>query len=141
MSTVAFIRRMLDAGFTHDDALRAAEAFEATASTARALSPRQRANDDKVWVYVIAVDHPGAELTKVGISQHPRARMATLERERGYSLYLAETFGPFSRRLATEIERSAHRQLLDRQEVGEWFWCCADDAVATVRASSSEKAN
>lgn len=31
MSTVAFIRRMLDAGFTHDDALRAAEAFEATA--------------------------------------------------------------------------------------------------------------
>lgn len=31
MSTVAFIRRMLEAGFSHDDALRAAEAFEATA--------------------------------------------------------------------------------------------------------------
>lgn len=30
MSVVAFIRRMLDAGFSHDDALRAAEAFEAT---------------------------------------------------------------------------------------------------------------
>lgn len=30
MSTVAFIRRMLEAGFSHEDALRAAEAFEAT---------------------------------------------------------------------------------------------------------------
>ncbi|ASS55894.1 HNH endonuclease [Rhizobium leguminosarum] len=29
MSTVAFIRRMLDAGFSHEDALKAAEAFEA----------------------------------------------------------------------------------------------------------------
>ncbi|MFN4287551.1 MAG: hypothetical protein ACK4E3_03540 [Brevundimonas sp.] len=31
MSTVAFIRRLLDAGFTHDQALIAAEAFEACA--------------------------------------------------------------------------------------------------------------
>lgn len=30
MSTVVFIRRLLDAGFSHDEALRAAEAFEAT---------------------------------------------------------------------------------------------------------------
>lgn len=139
MSTVAFIRRMLDAGFTPDDALRAAEAFEASLpAPVDAQAERRRAKDDGVWVYVIAVDHPGAALTKVGISQHPQHRMATLERERGVNLYLAETFGPFSRKQAVEIERRAHRSLLDRQEMGEWFWCCAADAAEIVRTASAE---
>lgn len=37
MSTVAFIRKMIEAGFSHDDALKAAEVFEATVSD---LEPR-----------------------------------------------------------------------------------------------------
>jgi hypothetical protein len=43
MSTVAFIRRMLDAGFSHDDALKAAEAFEATASAPRSKGAERTA--------------------------------------------------------------------------------------------------
>ena len=38
MSTVAFIRKMLDLGFSHDDALRAAEAHEAVSSVVKVRS-------------------------------------------------------------------------------------------------------
>jgi hypothetical protein len=129
LSTVAFIRRCLDAGLSIDDALAAADAFEAESRPARATPP-----DEAVWVYVIGVDHPGDDLVKVGISKHPNFRLLTLESERGYNLYLAHTEGPFTRLAAALIERQAHSALASERERGEWFLCGADRAIETVRS-------
>ena len=137
MSTVAFIRRMLDAGFSHEDALCAAEAFEhyASVEVPQSHPKRRAANNERVWVYVIGVyDSHLGDLAKIGVSQHPERRMVDLVRERGRRLFLAETFGPFSRHLALDIERDALFTLREHQETGEWLNCNVDVAVETVRS-------
>jgi hypothetical protein len=132
----AALKKMRDLGLTLDQAIEIAEAWEE--GSARpvpmldATAERKRARD-RVWVYVIAVDHPGGRLVKVGISQHPNFRLATLERERGHNLFLAHTEGPFSRAEAVAIERRAHKALWPEREIGEWFLCGSERATEAVK--------
>lgn len=139
MSAIAFLRQMLDAGLSLKDALTAAEAFEQSSPGFDSVLSVQRQvrkpqNNEAVWVYVMAVDHPNAApLVKIGISQHPETRLATLERDHRRNLFLAATFGPFSRSRALDIEKSAHFTLNDLNESGEWFWCPVSLAEDTIR--------
>lgn len=130
------LRQLVTAGATAEMLVCAVEALE---HAREPQAPRRAtANDERVWIYVIAVDHPDTDLSKVGVSQHPEHRRATLERERGWNLYLAHTEGPFSRSQAVAIERLAHQSLADIREKGEWFWCSADEAISTVKACRGE---
>lgn len=132
MSVVSFIRRCLDSGMPLDKTLVAAEVFEELAPSrlpSPAAKPRE---EERVWVYVMGVDHPDDELVKVGISKHPNYRRETLEKERGLNLYVAHTEGPYSRAEAAEIESNAHRMLAASRERGEWFLCGVEKAVETV---------
>jgi hypothetical protein len=139
----AALKHMLAAGMPHDAIVVAVAAMEVEMAAAPRPPPQPRAipvPDESVWVYVIAVDHPGDVLVKVGISKHPRFRMSTLEKERGYNLYLAHTEGPFSRSDATAVERQAHHVLADERERGEWFLCGAERATEVVRLCANGNA-
>lgn len=94
---------------------------------------RKRAGLERVWVYVMGVDHPDDQLVKVGISKHPNYRRETLQKERGLNLYVAHTEGPYSRSQAAEIERTAHAMLSETRERGEWFLCGVERAADVVR--------
>lgn len=123
----AALKHMLAAGMDHDSIVEVVAAME----DGRPLPA------EKVYVYVIAVDHPGDVLVKVGISKHPNFRLNTLEKERGYNLYLAHLEGPFTRVLAATVERKAHDALSDQREKGEWFLCGARRAAQVVMACAT----
>lgn len=142
MSTVAaLIADLVKAGVDPMLVGRVAQAItEAAASADGSLPTWTRAapaGEERVWVYVIGVDHPGDVLVKVGVSKHPNFRLSTLEKERGYNLYLAHTEGPFSRPDAMRVERKAHEELVAHREVGEWFLCGADRAIDVVRSCAT----
>ena len=134
MSAIAFLRQLLDDGLELTAALIAADRFERTRAGARYVEPA----DEKVWVYVMAVDDPGDRLIKVGISKHPNFRLHVLEKERGYDLYLAHTEGPFTRPSAARIERLAHEALRNDRERGEWFTCGVERAAKVVSSAAAE---
>ncbi len=134
MKLSILVRAMADAGATVEAIALAVEAVEASIGGSQPTNfVRQRQNDERVWVYVMAEDNPMGELVKVGISQHPNHRMKTLEREWDRVLYLAHTEGPFRRSDAVAIERKAHEKLVDRREHGEWFHASAEEAVSVLQ--------
>lgn len=138
MSAIAFLQQLLDAGIPIDVALKAAEVYEKHPDAFPRRSPPRPDPNEKVWVYVFAVDHPDDFLVKVGISKHPNYRMLTLEKERGFNLYVAHTEGPFTRQGAVAVERRAHEVLAAQRETGEWFLCGADRAIEVVQACASK---
>lgn len=141
MSAIAAaLKHMLAAGMPHDAIIAAVAEMEtaSAASVVRPSPPRQASDNAWVWVYVIAVDHPGDLLVRVGISQHPNHRMGVLSKERGYNLSLEHVEGPFSREVAFTIEQAAHVALAAQRERGEWFLCGAERAVRAVQAAATE---
>lgn len=138
-----FITKMIASGFSVEDAIRAADVLEEVISAPapmrnpegfRTAKAQQQRPEERVWVYVIEVQHPGDVLVKVGISKHPELRLAALEKQRGYNLFLTHTEGPFSRRAARAFEAKAHDILASQREQGEWFLCGAERAVEVVQA-------
>lgn len=139
MTIATALKHMLAAGMPHDAIVAAVAEMEAQHLPAAPVRLDGDGNGT-AWVYVIEVDHPGASpLTKVGISQHPERRRVQLEKQRGFNLHLARSFGPFLRRQALEIEKAAHFRLHARQESGEWFWCSSEDAIAVVQECQPEE--
>lgn len=126
MTLSVTVRALVAAGATGEMILAVVEAHE-NAVAALPQAP------ERVWVYVMGVDHPDDNLVKVGISKHPNHRRETLEKERGLNLYVAHTEGPFTRSLASEIERQAHTMLAELRERGEWFLCGVERAADVVR--------
>ena len=83
------------------------------------------------FVYVIAGEHG---LTKVGISQDPAARLATLQTASPFRLRLAH-IAPANGR-AFEVEQEAHLILQNCRQSGEWFATSPEMAIAAVYAAS-----
>lgn len=135
MSLAAIVSALFDAGATREMIVAAVSAYDQGSQQVRVH--RRNDPDDQVWVYVIEVEHPGDTLVKVGISKHPHLRLATLEKERGYNLYLTHTEGPFSRTTARAVEAKAHGMLSSQREKGEWFLCGAERAVDVVQACAA----
>lgn len=132
---ISFAANCLEGGVAPDAILPAVTALRATWDEAPSAPLEER-----VWVYVLAVDHPDDSLVKVGISKHPNYRCQTLEKERGLNLYVAHTVGPYSRGRALAIEQEAHRKLAITRQAGEWFVCGVEMAKEAVEAVAAEQA-
>lgn len=70
-------------------------------------------------------------ITKIGISDNPSNRMATLTHECGCELTLCFFTDPLDD--APRYERLIHNALSDKRKKGEWFKVDPEDAIATVK--------
>lgn len=124
------LKALVAVGATPEQMLVVVEAMEPAAGRGR-----QKPNDERVWVYVMAEDYPDSDLVKVGISQHPNYRRLVLEKEEARNLYVAHTEGPFLRATAYDIEQRSHGCLEEFHSRGEWFVCGVDRAIEAIRDS------
>lgn len=70
--------------------------------------------------------------TKVGISEAPTRRLASLQTANPHRLHLIHNTDPFDRSLAEEIEGHIHAELRSKAMAGEWFRCSPDDALEAM---------
>jgi Meiotically up-regulated gene 113 len=98
----------------------------------RAASATVADNDpDDSFIYVLRGEHG---LLKVGISNNPVARLASLRTASPFPLemvYVAVTSGP-----ANRLERATHDALAKSRCNGEWFDCPLSHAVAAINGSA-----
>jgi hypothetical protein len=95
----------------------------------RAPEPGRSVQD---FVYVIAGDHG---LTKIGISNDPAARLASLQTGSPFHLRIAHVAPAGGH--AFEIEQEAHAILADKRQSGEWFRVSPEIAIAAVYGASA----
>lgn len=96
----------------------------------RAAEPPPAAGD---FVYVVSGDHG---LVKIGISNSPLARLATLQTASPYRLRLA--FSAPACGNAFEVEQAAHAILSAHRASGEWFAVSPDMAIAALFAAADQ---
>lgn len=142
VSVVAHIREMIAAGVPESAALSAAEKIEGDLLSMRGRyvsrgAPYERPQLQPASVYVFQDYDDG--LVKVGVSQHPHYRCATLAKERGCrSLNIEHITERYERSVAFSIERRAHEILSASRIEGEWFRCSPQEAVAAISAATDE---
>ena len=83
-------------------------------------------------VYVITSD---IGLVKVGLSNNPQSRLATLQTGSGHPLKLAFAL-PIPNGRAAQVEAFAHNMMADERRVGEWFATTELRATAAVIAGA-----
>ena len=88
----------------------------------------------KTYIYVIHMPCPTG-FVKIGISDNPEKRLASMQTANPYQLRLARRFGPFERDRAMQLEGRLHR-IFEKDHVrGEWFGASPDTiahALTTV---------
>lgn len=77
-------------------------------------------------VYIIEASNG---LLKIGVSNHPHGRLATLRTALPYDLRVARTWPHHN---AYQIERAAHEALLDFRVKREWFNATVEQAIAAI---------
>lgn len=87
----------------------------------------------KNFVYVVRGDH---NLTKIGVTTNPRARLAQLRTGSGFPIEFA-FIGAVSGS-ARDIETRAHAALNDHRVNGEWFDVSPDDATGAVLIAAED---
>lgn len=95
------------------------------------MPPPSPSNARTVNVYVMA--DCCDQCVKVGISDNPDHRLATMQRSSPRMLRFVYVSPGFPRHEARRIEKLAHEVLSDDQAWGEWFHCKPWLAVACVR--------
>lgn len=100
-------------------------------SRTRQKSPGEQANGG--FVYVVRGDH---NLTKIGITTNPRARIAQLKTASAFPIdyaFLAATPGS-----TFDIEQTAHKDLDSHRVNGEWFDVSPEAAMAAVMGAAAK---
>lgn len=74
----------------------------------------------KTYIYVIHMSCP-IGFVKIGISDNPEKRLASMQTANPYQLRLVRRFGPFDRERAIQLEGYLHRIFERDCARGEWF--------------------
>ncbi len=87
--------------------------------------------------YVYVMGCVGSDdFCKIGISDDPMKRLATLNTASPFRLFLAHSLTAASRDKASEIEAKAHELAASRRANGEWFDLPADAGALIVKAAA-----
>lgn len=125
------LRELVAAGVTGEALILAFERIEdGSRLNTRGLHLVKEPDFEPVYTYVIRQED--GLLVKIGISKHPRFRMATLQAETGKPLILAFQSKPRPRYLATRVEKKAHELMAEWRHHGEWFSCDDEMAIDAV---------
>ncbi len=92
-----------------------------------------KAIDNSGFLYVVRGDH---NLTKIGVTTNPRARLAQLKTASAFPVdfaFLGVTPGP-----GYDIEKEAHRLLDNRRVNGEWFDVSPEVAIGAVMSAAGK---
>lgn len=82
----------------------------------------------RTYVYVLVT----GGFCKIGVSENVERRCAALQRANPLPVGVLRKIGPFSRREAVWIERTAHVALAQKRVMGEWFAVSVAEAVSAV---------
>ncbi len=85
---------------------------------------------ENVSIYVIAASENGP--TKIGYSGNPEARLRQLQTGHSGRLRLWHVES-VDKRMARQIEKKIHTQILHMRTSGEWFSISTSDAIAEIR--------